>query len=745
MRIRWLSTYLLIALFLGWIFGHPSGAAFAQGTYQVVINYPEVSEGPGSMTLGLYFTILDNTGQIVTDAEIESVSILQGDGTIYGTSFGKPQSDAFVVLVLDTSGSMALAMPQTLQAAIQAIGNAPEEAAFAVIQFNNNISLVQDFSKDREQIAEEIETLAAVPGSGTCLYDAAYRALELTKGAPRGRRAVILLTDGRDEMTAGVPCSQHTYEDVLSLATRQDSWVPVHTIGLSTTASSALNEALLRDLSTSTGGFAEFGEQGSLSLLFTKIVNSLSHQWLAQANVYPDEGENSFSLLVTLPGGIQIQSEPVTITSSRDFDPPPLAAVNTLDYTNQGDLILGLDLTNESELERFEIQVYDIKNNTLAPPFTEEVTDELEIDASNFESGNEYRLIIRGTDAIGNLLLQTLYEFRYDPAIVEPVLSIPSVELDMEVPEFIINVRSQYLEEATAYEVWLIDEEGNTVVPGSRQTTEPTTVVHIPLDDVSNGSYSIALSAVNAEGQVLAETLYEKALYHVGFIARVVGFINDNIVIPLFFLVLFIGSAAFLVKKYYLDPRKEKRTSVLLEVTALGTEGSLESVDDWSDDAVRLHKKEMREQVRRSQRDGEAEPQPTEFDTQLEISERLESEEPVSERITPPQSLELPYCTLVVEESPEMSEDGPSFTVDKVPYTIGRVGADLELDFPTISRNHAEINFEDDTFLLRDDNSANGTTVDGENITGQGDIELESGALIGLGKSIQLRFVIGGS
>src|SRR5439155_10268692 len=63
----------------------------------------------------------------------------------------------------------------------------------------------------------------ANPRGGTAYLDAAYHSIEQVKGS-RGRRAVVLMTDGVDLN------STHTLEEVINLA--QSSEVPVYTIGV---------------------------------------------------------------------------------------------------------------------------------------------------------------------------------------------------------------------------------------------------------------------------------------------------------------------------------------------------------------------------------------------------------------------------------------------------------------------------------------------------------------------------------
>ena len=57
-----------------------------------------------------------------------------------------------------------------------------------------------------------------------------------------------------------------------------------------------------------------------------------------------------------------------------------------------------------------------------------------------------------------------------------------------------------------------------------------------------------------------------------------------------------------------------------------------------------------------------------------------------------------------------------------------------------ISRAHASITFRDGRFVLRDEGSTKGTTVNGNPVTAKEEIALEPGSTIGLGQGTTLRF-----
>ncbi|MBI5959144.1 MAG: VWA domain-containing protein, partial [Chloroflexi bacterium] len=266
---------------------------------QIIVNYPELIDMDDALQLGVYFTLADNSGRVVTDAKIKAVSFQLDDGTTHDAEFEQPTTPFFIVLVLDASGSMGGAAEDMRQAAIQAVNDAPEEARFAVIRFNDSISVLQEFTEDRNRAINAIGEVQPVNLAGTCLYDASYEAVRLIKDAPQGRRAVILFTDGKDETAAGETCSRHTAQEVKDFANSVDSRVPIHTIGMSTREQN-INADDLRDLASSTGGLSAIGDQSTLQDLFQQIMDALKSQWFAKALIHPLRGPHSAVMTVVL-------------------------------------------------------------------------------------------------------------------------------------------------------------------------------------------------------------------------------------------------------------------------------------------------------------------------------------------------------------------------------------------------------------------------------------------------------------
>lgn len=683
--------------------------AFAQTASAMFLNYVETTESADGVVVEAYFNLLDSDGQVLAEADISSVEVVLANGERVPAELSRPATDTHIVLVLDASGSMAQAMPQMHDAAVEGVQSAPDDSVFAVIQFSDRIVVVQDFTRDTNQVSDRIRSIFST-GNGTCLYDGLWRALEILENAPRGRRAVILFTDGNDITAAGATCSTQTYDEVINFATQQDSRVPIHTIGLSGDNSS-INAEELRQMAETTGGFAEIGGASSLSLLFTRILSSLSDQWYVNTEIYPQQGQSSFNVIVTLADGTELQSSEVTFTASRDFEAPARVTVQSVDYSARGDALLEVGTRNAEAITSVEVELIDTETNASVGPFTFEANEEVRIPAEELADGETYRVQITGLSAVGERLTQSSYEFEYDPVIVEGELRILSVQLDEEAPAFIVQLQEQNLEGVAAYDIWLLDEETNTVVPGTRQTIDPTTRAVITLGDVGNGEYSIVVNALTGGGVVLADDIYDGAVFRMGLLARLGRTVRQAIWVPIVAGVFALGGGVALFA--LLRSGKKEEPKVILNASPPPPSVSVE-------------------------------PSPAAAADQRVARMEAKLAGPASPRREPPSRPPDARAALVVTQAQDGALVGKRFAITTTPITIGRTDAMIVIASPGVSRRHATIASRGGAFTIRDDGSTNGTTVDGKRIDANLDVPLNDGSRIGLGEHLTLRFEIEG-
>ena len=123
--------------------------------------------------------------------------------------------------------------------------------------------------------------------------------------------------------------------------------------------------------------------------------------------------------------------------------------------------------------------------------------------------------------------------------------------------------------------------------------------------------------------------------------------------------------------------------------------------------------------------------------------------EPISKPVSPPveelHTRVAPSKTgmamLVIEKSLNLSNVGQRIPLQNLPLVIGRVIPIFSSE-GDISRQHAEINFDTGTnmYTIKDLNSTNGVTLNGQRIEAQKVYELHPGTKIGLGKVMVVEF-----
>jgi VWFA-related protein len=156
--------------------------------------YPEVI---------VYGSVLDAEQEPIPDLGRDLFWLSQ-DGANIPTLFVEDASLAqealAVVVAVDTSRSMEGERLQTARLAIAdfVLGLGVEDQV-SLVSFDNQVELVRDFTVNKMVIAEGLDSLQ--PGGATAMFDAIAFSAERLSAWP-GRRAILLLTDGRDTASA---------------------------------------------------------------------------------------------------------------------------------------------------------------------------------------------------------------------------------------------------------------------------------------------------------------------------------------------------------------------------------------------------------------------------------------------------------------------------------------------------------------------------------------------------------------
>ena len=220
----------------------------------------------------LEFTITD-AEQGYVDLSAEDLVVVEDGVEQAIDAFHEAVAPVSIVLALDESGSMRRSAAAVVEAAHEFVAALRPEDSLAPMLFADQAVLVHDLTKDRGAVIEAIDGYKAI--GGTALYDALSDAMARLKRV-EGRRAIVVLTDGRDENNPGTgPGSARSLDDVLAMVKETDA--TIFTIGLGT----RVDRPPLEQLARLSGGQAYFPvEVSGLQDQYRRIVENLRRRYV---------------------------------------------------------------------------------------------------------------------------------------------------------------------------------------------------------------------------------------------------------------------------------------------------------------------------------------------------------------------------------------------------------------------------------------------------------------------------------
>jgi Ca-activated chloride channel family protein len=235
----------------------------------------------GVELVSLNVTVMEGT-RYVTDLEQKDFNVFEDGVKQDVTFFNKTNLPIALALLLDTSASMDSKLPTAQEAAIGFAKRLRPQDLAEVIDFDNRVTVLQNFTSSPKELETAIRRTSA--GGSTSLYNAVYIALkDLKKVVARNaeeirRQAIVVLSDGEDTS------SLLPFEEVLDLAKRSET--AIYSIGLrdneSNSSSKLFKEAefVLRQFSQQTGGRSFFPNQiAELNAIYSQISDELSSQY----------------------------------------------------------------------------------------------------------------------------------------------------------------------------------------------------------------------------------------------------------------------------------------------------------------------------------------------------------------------------------------------------------------------------------------------------------------------------------
>ena len=220
--------------------------------------------------------VRDKRGDYMSGLKREDFEIWE-DGVrqsvdFFSSEMGKDAQPLTVAFLIDTSGSVKEKLRFEQDAAAEFLSQTlrKNKDMAAIVQFDSDINLVQDFTYDYEILEQAIFEIKA--GGATKLYDAIWAAVEELLSKEVGQRVMIILSDGAD--------TQSVVTDKEAIRVAQEEDVVIYGIGVRTGRFDS-DFGRLKKFAAATGGmfFNSKADPSRLREAFMKINRAIKHQY----------------------------------------------------------------------------------------------------------------------------------------------------------------------------------------------------------------------------------------------------------------------------------------------------------------------------------------------------------------------------------------------------------------------------------------------------------------------------------
>jgi Ca-activated chloride channel family protein len=228
--------------------------------------------------VSLSVTVFDEDRRLVTDLGVEDFNVYEDGAPQEIKIFSREALPLRMVILLDTSSSIERRLALAQEAAVRFVDSLQPGDQVKIIEFNDRVLALTDFTPDFAEAKEAIRSTKAQ--GATSLYEALYISLRSFSRQRDGneRLAVVVLSDGNDTR------SLVTFDDVRDLARKTD--VLVYTISLRGQEDDLRKQKYadakyeLEKLSVETGG-SSFAPAGidDLAGVYERIAAELKSQY----------------------------------------------------------------------------------------------------------------------------------------------------------------------------------------------------------------------------------------------------------------------------------------------------------------------------------------------------------------------------------------------------------------------------------------------------------------------------------
>jgi len=218
----------------------------------------------------VYATIFDHSGRYVDGLNRENFEVYEDGKPQHIASFETNTQGISCAILLDTTGSMAQALPRVKNSIVRFIDQLDDNDAVGIYTFDRNLVVRQEFTTDKD--AAKRAVLRTRAEGETALFDALAEVSQEVAGRP-GKKAIVVFTDGDDNASA--------LSANAAINRAKKSGIPLYAIAEGEATHSANLKKVLEDLSQRTGGTTyQAKKPEDIETVFQDIAGDLRHLYM---------------------------------------------------------------------------------------------------------------------------------------------------------------------------------------------------------------------------------------------------------------------------------------------------------------------------------------------------------------------------------------------------------------------------------------------------------------------------------
>ncbi len=257
----------------------------------------------------------DSNGNPITGLTQKNFKVLDDGVPQSVTNFSTAEAPITVTMLIEFSNKWWGYLYLALEDAYKFLDFMEPKDWVAVVDFDMQPHILQDFTHDRSQVRSALDTLRMPGFSETNLYDALSFTIDRMKNVG-GRKAIVAIVTGYDTF------SKLTYGQMLKIA--KGSNTPIYPVSILEWVSIRYGDSIdtlqaqnaLNSIAKFSGGEAYFPRfEGSLPSIYEQIAGQLRHQY-SVGFIPTDNSKNGkyHKLDVTL---VDTQGNPLVITNPK--------------------------------------------------------------------------------------------------------------------------------------------------------------------------------------------------------------------------------------------------------------------------------------------------------------------------------------------------------------------------------------------------------------------------------------------